>query len=91
MVVLAHPSAMPAGQAVDLTTGGIRVTVDRSLNVPQECAIEFSIMTEGQPQPVSGRGRILSCVCTGMALSIGLQFVRLSDAGKAVIGRYLGP
>lgn len=79
------------GQAVDLTTGGVRVSVDRPLGVPQECAIEFAIMIEGQPQPVSGRGRILSCVCTGMAFSIGLQFVQLSDAGKAVIAKYLGP
>ena len=77
------------GQAVDLTTGGMRVSVDRTLSVPQECAIEFSIMIEGQPQPVSGRGRILSCVCTGMNFSIGLQFVQLSAAGKAVIARFL--
>jgi hypothetical protein len=79
------------GQAVDLTTGGMRVGVDRSLSVPQECEIDFSIMIEGQPQPVQGRGRILSCVCTGMNFSIGLQFVKLSDASKATIAKYLGP
>jgi hypothetical protein len=78
------------GQAVDLTSGGMRVSVDRAISVPQECTIEFSIMIEGRPQPVSGRGRILSCVCTGMTFSIGLQFVQLGDAGKAVIARYLG-
>jgi hypothetical protein len=79
------------GQAVDLTSGGMRVSVDRAISVPQECAIEFSIMIEGQPQSISGRGRILSCVCTGMTFSIGLQFVQLGAAGKAVIARYLGP
>jgi hypothetical protein len=78
------------GQVVDLTTGGVRVSVDRAISVPQECTIEFSIMIEGQPQSISGRGRILSCVCTGMTFSIGLQFVQMGDAGKAVIARYLG-
>lgn len=77
------------GQAVDLTMGGVRVRVDRALSAPQECAIEFSIMIEGQPQAVSGRGRILSCVCTGMSFSVGVQFVQLGDAGKAVIARFL--
>lgn len=78
------------GQAIDLSTGGIRVGVDCALSVPQECTIDFSIMMEGQPQPVSGRGRILSCVCTGMTFTIGLQFVQLNDASKAVIARYMG-
>ena len=78
------------GQSVDIAPGGVRVHIDRMLIVPQECEAEFSILIDGQAQEIKCRGRITSCVCTGMSFSIGLQFLKLGDGGKAVIGRYLG-
>jgi c-di-GMP-binding flagellar brake protein YcgR len=79
------------GQTIDLSSGGVRIIIDRALPVPQECTIEFSILIEGQPQPISSRGRILSCVCTGMSgFSIGVQFVQMNDACKAVVARHSG-
>lgn len=77
------------GQTVDLSSGGVRVSVDRAFSVPQECEIEFTMLMDGQLQAIKSRARILSCVCTEMTFSIGLQFVQIDDAGKAALERYL--
>lgn len=79
------------GQTIDLSNGGLRVSIPRALATPQDCTFEVSIMVEGQVQSLSGRGRILSCVCRGMdGFSIGLQFIQIGEAGKALVQRFLG-
>ena len=78
------------GQTVDISSGGLRITIDRSLPVPQECAFEFTAIFDGKMQTLAGRGRILSCVCTGMhGFSIGMQFLDLNATAKAVIAGYI--
>ena len=78
------------GQTIDLSPGGLRMSVDRSITAPQDCTFELTIMLEGKPSALSGPGRILSCVCTGMTgFSLGIQFLKLDEAGKALVARVI--
>lgn len=77
------------GQTVDISSGGLRVAVPRLLTVPQECMFELTVMQDGKVKTLSGRGRLLSCSCAGMDFNVGLQFMSMEDAGKALVNSVL--
>jgi hypothetical protein len=56
-----------------------------------DCTFEFTMLVDGRPQTISGCGRILSCVCSGMdGFSIGMKFTQLEKPGQTIIDRFLG-
>jgi hypothetical protein len=77
------------GQTIDLTDGGLRAAIPRLLAAPVECTFSVALMIDGKPLALNGTGRILSCVCTGMTFSIGIQFKQLDAAAKAAIAAAL--
>ena len=78
------------GHGVDLSSGGVRLAADRALPSPLDCTIEFTIKLDGRPHTITCKGRVLSCVCTGMdGFTIGVQFVQLNEVGKAAVAQAL--
>lgn len=77
------------GQTVDISSGGLHVAVPQLLKVPQECMFELTVMQDGKVKTLSGRGRMLSCTCAGMNFNVGLQFLSMEDAGKALVDSVL--
>lgn len=79
------------GHTIDLTAGGVRAAIREPVDTPQECTFELAFMLDGKPRVLNARGRILSCVCTGMiGFSVGIQFVKLDEAAKGMVAALLG-
>ncbi len=77
------------GQTIDLTEAGIRASVPHLLAAPVDCTFSVALMIDGKPLTLKGTGRILSCVCSGMTFSVGIQFKQLDAAAKQVVASAL--
>lgn len=73
------------GETIDVSTGGMRIAVQDSLNVPLDCTFDLTVLIKGKLQPLRGGGKITSCVCRGMlGFSVGVQFTQLDASAKAL-------
>lgn len=86
-ITLALPNGtIIRGETMDLSTGGMRVAIQDSLNVPLECTFDLTVLIEGKLQPLRGSGKISSCVCRGMlGFSVGVQFTQLDASARALV------
>lgn len=74
------------GETIDLSTGGMRVAVQDSLDIPVDCTFDLTVLIDGKLQPLRGSGKISSCVCRGMlGFSVGVQFMQLDASAKALV------
>ena len=73
------------GETIDISTGGMRVAIQDSLNVPLDCTFDLTVLIEGRLLSLCGSGKITSCVCRGMlGFSVGVQFTQLDASAKAL-------
>jgi len=88
-VVLSNGATLN-GHTIDLTAGGLRAAILEPIGTPQECTFELALLLDGKQRVLKGRGRILSCVCTGMiGFSVGIQFVKLDEATQGLVAALL--
>jgi len=62
------------GNMIDVSNGGISVSLPVALPAGTECMVFFTIVLEDQLIAVSGHGKITHCICSGDGFRIGMRF-----------------
>jgi hypothetical protein len=79
---------------IDISTGGLSLTIPEKLEVGQACAISFDVPGKQSKQRTLIRGTIASCVSKGdEGYRIGVHYVESDPVSKqlikAAVDRYL--
>lgn len=70
---------------LDLSTGGLSLTLPQPLTIGQACAITFDVPSDTQKQRALISGRVASCVPSGETYRIGIRFVQADAVSKQLI------
>jgi len=78
---------------IDISTGGISLSVPDALPVGQSCAISFDVPGDQSKQRTLISGTIASCIAKGDEYRVGVHYVESDPISKeliqAAIERYL--
>ena len=73
-------------RTIDLSTGGLSVTLPQALRIGQSCAITFDVPHDDFSQRALITGRVTSCVASeDGSHRIGIRFVQADPVSKQLI------
>lgn len=85
-IFVTHNVRSSSAITLDISTGGLSVTLPGPLEVGQACAISFDVPTEGMKERSLINGTVSSCVPRGdQAFRIGIHYVQSDEISKQLI------
>lgn len=70
---------------IDISTGGLSLTIPEPLDVGQACAISFDVPGQQSKQRTLIRGTVASCVAKDDGYRIGVHYVQSDPVSKQLI------
>lgn len=79
---------------IDISTGGLSLTIPEALKIGQSCAISFDVPGKQSKQRTLIRGTVASCIAKGAeGYRIGVHYIETDPVSKqlieAAVDRYL--
>ena len=79
------------GYIVDISAGGLSVSLPVATGIGTECMMFFTVVVEGQVIAVSGRGKVVNCTCTSSdGFRIGMRFQAQDPQAQDALNKLLG-
>lgn len=78
--------ASKTAMTLDLSTGGVSLTLSEPLQLGRSCAISFDVPSDCKKQRTLIRGHIVSCIRkSAHAYRIGIRFIHADPTSRALI------
>lgn len=85
-IFVSHDVRSSSAVTLDISTGGLSVTLPSPLEIGQACAISFDVPTETMRERSLINGTVSSCVPRGdHGYRIGIHYVQSDDISKQLI------
>jgi c-di-GMP-binding flagellar brake protein YcgR len=78
------------GSMIDISTGGVSLTLPVALPAGTECMVFFTVTVAGQLIAVSGAGKVANSICSSEGFRIGMRFSTQDPQAQRALQKLLG-
>jgi c-di-GMP-binding flagellar brake protein YcgR len=83
-------SAVMRGRTIDVSLGGLSLTMADQLPTGQQCDVAFDPLFNGAPHRIIAKAKVVYCILSGKeGFRIGLQFVSLDAENNKLLAQLM--
>jgi c-di-GMP-binding flagellar brake protein YcgR len=83
-------SAVMRGRTIDVSLGGLSLTLPEQFSPGQQCDVAFDPMFDGAPHRIIAKAKVVYCILSGKeGFRVGLQFTSLDAENNKTLAKLM--